>query len=192
MLNIKEKFIEENALLKGHFLLSSGLHSEYYMQSALVLKNPIYAENLAKMLKERITSLVSDYDLVVSPSMGGVIIGHEVAKALGKNFLFSERVDGNMILRRGFKIEKNSKIIIVEDVFTTGKSTKEVMELVSKYEAKTILCASIVDRSDGKIDFKVPKVSLLSLDIKTYTEEDCPMCKKSITLEKPGTRFLKA
>lgn len=191
MLNIKEKFIESNALLKGHFLLSSGLHSEYYMQSALVLKNPKNAEMLAKMLKEKIVLLINDFDLVVSPSMGGVIIGHEVAKNLGVNFLFSERVDGIMTLRRGFKIEKDSKVIIVEDVFTTGKSTKEVMELVSKYNAKTVLCASIVDRSNGKIDFKVPQVSLLSLHIKTYNAEDCPMCKEHIPLEKPGTRFLK-
>ncbi len=191
MVDIKQKFIESNALLNGHFLLSSGLHSKYYMQSALVLKDPKYAEFLAKMLKEKINLITNDYNLVVSPSMGGVIIGHEVAKALGVNFLFSERVDGKMILRRGFNIEKGSKIVIVEDVFTTGKSTKEVIELVSQYEAKTVICASIVDRSDGNLDFKIPYVSLLSLDIKSYSKENCPMCKKNIPLEKPGSRFLK-
>ncbi|MFC1566585.1 orotate phosphoribosyltransferase [bacterium] len=189
-IDVKKKFIESNALLKGHFMLSSGLHSDTYMQSALVLKNPKTAEQLGNMLSEKIKEITTDIDLVVAPAMGGLIIGHEVARSLGKDFVFTERVDGKMILRRGFQIQSGAKVVIIEDVFTTGKSTKEVIALLETFGAVVQCCASLVDRSNG-LDFDVPYVSLLKLDINNYNPDECSLCKDGIDVQKPGTRFIK-
>lgn len=184
-------FKEKGALLEGHFQLSSGLHSSMYLQSALVLSDTDYAEKLGKFLADKIKTLVGEIDLVVAPAMGGLIIGHEVARSLGKDFIFTERVDGEMSLRRGFSIKEGSSVVIIEDVFTTGKSTREVIKLLNDRNVNVVACGSIIDRSGGSIELGVPYVSLLSLEIKNYEEKDCPMCKEGKKIEKPGSRFLK-
>ena len=191
IMDIKKMFLDSKALLEGHFQLSSGLHSEFYLQSAKVLQNIKNAEILRKMIADKIKDLGCIIDIVVAPAMGGLIIGHEVARALGKDFVFTERVDSQMMLRRGFVLEKWQKIALIEDVFTTGKSTKEVMSLLDTMGAETSCCASIVDRSGGKLNFGLPQISLLTLDIKSYKEENCPLCQSGKIIEKPGSRFLK-
>ncbi|MFC1485262.1 orotate phosphoribosyltransferase [bacterium] len=188
MVDIKKVFFECGALFEGHFLLSSGLHSSCYMQSAKVLQNPKNAEMFGELIAEKIKEIGLIPDLVVAPAMGGLIVGHEVARALGLDFVFTERVEGQMTIRRGFKIEEGMKILIVEDVFTTGKSTREVIDLINSNKAQVIGCASIVDRSGGQVDFGMPKISLLTLDIKNYEPNDCPLCKEGLPVEKPGSR----
>ena len=177
-MDIKKIFIDSKALLEGHFVLSSGLHSGFYMQSAKVLQNPKTAELFGKMLAYEIKNLNIGSDIVVSPAMGGLIIGHEVARALGHDFLFTERADGEMQLRRGFELQKDAKVVIVEDVFTTGKSTNEVIALLKSLGAKVVCCCSIVDRSGGDVEFGIPKISLLNLKIENYSNEKCPLCGK--------------
>lgn len=190
--DVKNVFKEKGALLEGHFLLSSGLHSSMYLQCALVLSDTKLAKDLGEMLAEKMKSIVKDdVDLVVAPAMGGLIIGHEVASAMNKNFVFTERVDGNMVLRRGFNILEGAKVVIIEDVFTTGKSTREVISLLNDKKAKILGCASIIDRSNGTLKFDVPNVSLLNLEVPIYEKEKCPMCAKNMEVEKPGSRFLK-
>ncbi|MCP4481373.1 MAG: orotate phosphoribosyltransferase [bacterium] len=189
-MNVKQMFVDANALLEGHFMLSSGLHSNFYMQSAKVLQDTENAQVLGKMIADAITKQGLDINLVVAPAMGGVIIGHEVASNLGLNFVFTERVSGKMTLRRGFEILKGSKIILVEDVFTTGKSTREVITLLDSIGVETVACASIVDRSGGTVSFNVPKISLLNLDIKSYNPDSCPMCIQGFAITKPGSRFV--
>lgn len=190
-MDIKKIFIDSKALLEGHFVLSSGLHSGFYMQSAKVLQNPKTAELFGKMLAYEIKNLNIGSDIVVSPAMGGLIIGHEVARALGHDFLFTERADGEMQLRRGFELQKDAKVVIVEDVFTTGKSTNEVIALLKSLGAKVVCCCSIVDRSGGDVEFGIPKISLLNLKIENYSNEKCPLCEKGIEIQKPGSRFIK-
>ncbi len=187
-MDIKKMFVENQGLLEGHFLLSSGLHSGFYMQSAKVLQDPKKANILGKKIADEIKAKNIDISLVVSPALGGVIIGHEVARELGVNFVFTERNEGKMQLRRGFTIEKNTKVAVVEDVFTTGKSTREVIALINEIGANVVLCASIVDRSGGKLDFGVETVSLLNLNLQNYAVENCPFCKKGLPVQKPGTR----
>ncbi|MCL2484783.1 MAG: orotate phosphoribosyltransferase [Endomicrobia bacterium] len=185
---VKELFKKNNALLNGHFKLSSGLHSDTYFQSALIIQHPAETEKLAKELAKKIKESNIKVDAVVSPAMGGVIIGHEMGRALGTRAVFTERVDGAVTLRRGFSIEKGEKVVVVEDVITTGLSTQEVIDALKKYEADVVAVVSLVDRSAGKVDFGVPRFSLLSLDVKSYKEEECPMCKDGGTAIKPGSR----
>ena len=185
---VKELFEKEKALLSGHFLLSSGLHSDTYFQSALILQHPAEAEKLASVLADNILKDVPDIDVVVSPAMGGVIIGQEVAAQIGCRAIFCERVDGKLVLRRGFTLDADEKVLVVEDVITTGLSTREVIEVVQANSAKTVAVASLVDRSGGKVDFGVPRFSLLSLEVKSYKAEECPMCKEGGTPVKPGSR----
>jgi len=191
MLNEIEKILKDSkALLNGHFMLSSGLHSDTYIQCALVLKSPKRAEYLGRLLGENLRSEVKkEADFIIAPAMGGIIIGHEVARALGKDFLFTERVDGNMIFRRGFGLPENSNVFVIEDVFTTGKSTREVIELLKSEKVNILGCGSIVDRSGGTVNFDVPKVSLITFDVKNYKSEQCPLCKAGIKIEKPGSRL---
>ena len=189
-LDIKKMFIESKALLEGHFVLSSGLHSGFYMQSARVLQNPKTAELFGRMIASEIKKMNIETDIVVSPAMGGLIIGHEVARALDHNFLFTERVEGEMQLRRGFTLDKNSKVVIVEDVFTTGKSTREVIDLITGFGSKVVCCCSIVDRSGGTVQFGIPKISLINLNIENHEKENCPLCKQGIQIQKPGSRFI--
>lgn len=185
---MKNLFKKHNALLNGHFLLSSGLHSDTYFQSALILQNPKIAAMLAENLKEEIVKIVKNIDLVVSPAMGGIIIGHEMGRALNTRAIFTERVDGKVSLRRGFSINKGEKVLVVEDVITTGLSTKEVMESIKPLGADIVAVCSLVDRSAGKVDFGVPRFSLLSLEVKSYKAEECPMCMRGSQPVKPGSR----
>lgn len=179
-------FQENQALLKGHFQLSSGLHSEKYLQCALVLQHPKFAKKLGQSLAEQFPA--GQIDAVISPALGGLIIGHEVAKALGVRFIFTERQDGAMTLRRGFSIAKGERFIVIEDVFTTGGSTKEVVEVVKGYGGNVIGVGAIIDRSEKDIDFGVPGKFLLKLTIKTFKPENCPLCKEGMPVHKPGSR----
>ncbi|OGS20279.1 MAG: orotate phosphoribosyltransferase [Elusimicrobia bacterium RIFOXYA2_FULL_39_19] len=196
-IEILKIFEEKNALLSGHFLLSSGLHSDKYVQCAQVLQYPDAAEKLAKELASELIQQFKNLNLkfkistVVSPAMGGVIIGQEMGRALGVRAIFTEREQSLMTFRRGFKVEKGEKIIIVEDVITTGKSTKEVADLLKSLGAEIVCAVSLIDRTGGKADLPFPAVSLLKLDIKTYQPQDCPLCKEGTTAIKPGSRGLK-
>ncbi|MBU0951263.1 MAG: orotate phosphoribosyltransferase [Elusimicrobia bacterium] len=185
-------FEEKNALLTGHFLLSSGLHSDRYVQCAQVLQYPAAAEKLAKELASNLKSQISNFkiDLVVSPAMGGVIIGQEIGRALGVKAIFTERENVVMTLRRGFKITKGEKAIIVEDVITTGKSTKEVAEVVKNLGGEIVAAVSLIDRTGGGANFSFPQISLLKLEIKTYQSNNCPLCKQGSIAVKPGSRGL--
>ncbi len=182
---MKKHFEESGAFLQGHFILSSGLHSSDYVQCALALKNPKKAEELGLMLKKLWKG--DKPDLVLSPAMGGLLIGHETAKAFGVDFIFTERQNSKMILRRGFEIKKGIKIIIVEDVFTTGKSTMETYEIIKAYGANVLGALSIINRMGDK-KFYFPHKSLLKSDLKIYSPGSCPLCAKGLPLQKPGSR----
>jgi orotate phosphoribosyltransferase len=177
------------ALLTGHFLLSSGLHSEQYLQSALVLQQPDIATKLCLALAEHFRNF--SIEVVIAPALGGVFVSHETARALGVRALFAERVNGELSLRRGFTIKPGERVLVVEDVITTGKSTKETIEVVRKAGGTVIAAGSLVDRSGGKADLGVSYKSLVTLDVPTYTPEACPMCKAGSTPVKPGSRSLK-
>ena len=179
-------FKDTKAMLEGHFLLSSGLHSSQYLQCALVLQDPKIAEKLCSELASKFKD--KKPTVVVAPALGGVIVSYETARALGVKGIFTERVDGKMILRRGFSLSKNDKVLIVEDVITTGLSTKEVIETVKSYGAQIIGVGSIVNRTKKKIDFGVDTKSLITLDIPTFKPEDCPLCRQGTPLVKPGSR----
>jgi len=179
-------FKKTGALLKGHFILSSGLHSGDYLQCALVLQHPEYAEKLCSQLA---TSFRDDRPTcVVAPALGGVVVSYEVARVLGARSIFTERKDGKMVLRRGFQIKPDDKILVVEDVITTGLSTKEVLEAVRSFGATIVGVGSIVDRSGKNIDFGVKSVSLIKLNLPVFPPERCPLCKKGIEVTKPGSR----
>ena len=182
---------ETGAYLRGHFRLTSGLHSPEYVQCALVLQHPKYAERLGAQLAQALRRLTArDVVPVVSaPALGGLIVGHEVARALGARFVFAERDSaGNMAIRRGFSIQPGEAAIVVEDVITTGKSTREVVEVLVKAGAEVVGAGSIIDRSGGQADIGVPRVALLTLNVVAYLPEDCPLCKQGIPVVKPGSR----
>jgi orotate phosphoribosyltransferase len=185
---LKGLFEKNGALLSGHFKLSSGLHSDTYFQAALILQYPIEAARLAEELAKRIEENNIKTDVVVSPALGGVIIGHEMGRALNARAIFTERVDGKVSLRRGFSINKGEKVLVVEDVITTGLSTKEVIDSLKPVGAEVVAVVSLVDRSAGKVDFGVPRFSLLSLEVKSFKEDECPICKAGSTAVKPGSR----
>jgi orotate phosphoribosyltransferase len=178
-------FEKHNALLKGHFKLSSGLHSEKYLQCALVLQYPDAAEKMAKALAAKLSAKP---DLVIGPALGGVTLAYEVARALGVRGIFTERQEGKMTLRRGFAIKPGEKVLVCEDVVTTGGSTKEVMDVVKELGGVVIGVGSIIDRSDASPDFGVPFYSLAKVEVKTYKEDSCPMCKSGSLAVKPGSR----
>ena len=185
------KIFEENqALLTGHFLLTSGLHSPRYLQCALVLQHPSVAEKLCAELarKAKADASVGAIDLVIAPALGGVIVAHEVARALGVRALFTERQEKLMTLRRGFAIQPGERCFVVEDVVTTGGSTREVMEVVAWYGGITVGAGSLIDRSGGAVDLGVPRHALAVLEVPTYKPEECPMCKEGSTATKPGSR----
>ena len=180
-------FKTEKALLSGHFLLSSGLHSPNYMQCALLLQKPWAAERLCKILAKKLKGI--KVDAVIGPALGGVIVSYEMARALKVRSLFAERVDGALLLRRGFTLKKNERVLVVEDVVTTGKSSREVIELVKQQGAKLAAVAAIVDRSANPAVFEVPLFSILKIDIQTYPLDNCPLCKEGkIPAVKPGSR----
>lgn len=184
-MNVENLFVENNALLKGHFVLSSGLHSDRYLQCALVLAQPGAAEKLGRALVE--TSGLKP-DLVLSPAMGGLMIGHEVARAFGVRHFFTERVDGTMVLRRGFTLKPGEKVVVVEDVVTTGKSTKEVFEVIKAAGASVAGAVSVVDRSEGKSNLGVPYTALWAVSVPAWKPEECPRCKAGEPVVKPGSR----
>jgi orotate phosphoribosyltransferase len=186
--DVRATFEKHKALLSGHFLLSSGLHSDTYFQSALVMQYPAVAGELAQELGARIRKVVPAIDVVVSPALGGIVIGQEVGRAIGTRAIFCERVEGKLTLRRGFSIAPHEKCLVVEDVITTGLSTREVVEVVTALGGDVVAVASLVDRSGGKVDFGVPRFSLLSLEVKSYKPEECPLCRQGIPVVKPGSR----
>jgi len=183
-------FEERGALLEGHFLLTSGLHSPRYLQCARVLMDPALATRLGAELAERLRPLLGDVrpGAVVAPALGGVLVAHEVARALGCRGLFTERQDGTMTLRRGFVLEAGEPIVVVEDVITTGGSTREVMEAVRARGARVVAAGSPVDRSRGAADLGVSRTSLLEIDVPAYPAEACPLCAAGSRPEKPGSR----
>jgi len=183
--DVLELFNKYGALLTGHFKLSSGLHSEKYLQCALVLQYPNIAQKLSKELAEKFTEL--KIEVVVGPALGGVTFAYEVARALGARALFTERQDGLMVLRRGFSIQKKEKVLVVEDVVTTGGSTKEVIDVVKSLGGQVVGVGSIIDRSGKTIDFAVPFHALARVEVQTFEEKDCPLCKKGIVITKPGS-----
>jgi orotate phosphoribosyltransferase len=179
-------FRKSGALLEGHFRLSSGLHSTGYMQSALVLQHPPSAGLLGEAIAEKVRGLRST--VVLSPALGGVVIGHEVARALGVRALFAERQDGVMTLRRGFVLSESDRVLVVEDVCTTGGSTRETMQVVTAAGGQVVGAAAIVDRSGGRVSFDVPFAALLDVDLPTYQPEACPLCAQGLPVVKPGSR----
>jgi orotate phosphoribosyltransferase len=185
-------FEETAAYLHGHFRLTSGLHSGEYLQCAKVLAVPAYAERLGQELARQITDLLAGAapQVVVAPAIGGIVIGHEVAKALKARSLFTERdVDTNaMTLRRGFEINPGESVVVIEDVITTGGSTKEVIAVVQKLGGKVLAAGSIIDRSGGRADVGVARVALESLEAVAYRPEDCPLCLDGVPVIKPGSR----
>jgi orotate phosphoribosyltransferase len=185
-----QMFRDSGAYLQGHFRLTSGLHSPEYLQCALVLSNPEYADLLGKWIGRALNRLDSRWwELIVAPAMGGVIIGHEVASAMGSRFLFTERgADGKMTLRRGFNVNPGDIAFVVEDVITTGGSSREVVELLTAAGVEVHGAGCIIDRSGGTADLGVPYVALATLNTETYPETDCPLCKEGIPVEKPGSR----
>ena len=185
---ILEVFRKTGAYLQGHFRLTSGLHSGGYLQCAKVLAFPEYAEWLGQELGKKLPA--SNAQVVVSPAIGGIVIGHEVARALRVRSLFAERdsVAKEMALRRGFEIEKGERTVVIEDVITTGGSTKEVIRLLKELGAEVVAAGSIIDRSNGAADVGVPRVALETLSIQTYDPEACPLCQEKIPLVKPGSR----
>ena len=179
-------FRRSGALLEGHFTLSSGLHSPGYLQCALVLSRPKDAEAIGAAIGERCRSLGAT--LVLSPALSGIVIGHEVARALDVPALFAERVDGKLTLRRGFSIGPADRVLVIEDVVTTGGSTRETMEVAREAGATIVGAAAIVDRSGGNLGLGVPFVALLSMALPTYVPDQCPLCAQGIEAVKPGSR----
>lgn len=178
-------FRETGAYLKGHFRLTSGLHSNEYLQCALVLQHPAIAERFGRELAARLPAC----DVVVSPAIGGLPIGHEVARAMGARFIFTERdATGKMTLRRGFSLRLDEAALVIEDVVTTGGTTREVIDLVTATGARVLAAGSIIDRSGGRADLGVPRVALATLDVVAYPPDFCPLCQQGIPVEKPGSR----
>ncbi len=183
-------FRDSGALLEGHFLLSSGLHSSRYLQCALVLEDPVRAERLGRDLGAKLSArLTATTSAVVSPALGGVIIGYEVARALGVRHIFTERDPaGRAVLRRGFALRPEDRVVVVEDVVTTGLSTREVIAVVRSAGAEVLAVAAIVDRSGGAAAFDVPLVSLLQLNVPANPPESCELCAAGQPVLKPGSR----
>ena len=191
MLSYKESLEilkESKALLEGHFILSSGLHSSHYIQCAQLLSKPHKSIKICQSLAEKINDEFKNIDLVLSPAIGGIVIGYEIGKLLKKNTIFAERVDGNFTLRRDFNISKSSNVLIVEDVITTGKSSLECAKLVEKSNAKIIGYACIIDRSQNKSLIKDKIVSQVEINIPTYHKDNLPKSLLSIKAIKPGSR----
>ena len=179
-------FRRAGALLEGHFRLSSGLHSNGYLQSALVLQHPADASALGAALAGRATAWRPD--VVLSPALGGVIIGHEVARALTVRALFAERTDGNLTLRRGFSLSRGEQVLVVEDVVTTGGSTRETIDVATSAGAQVVGATALIDRSGGAAQLGVPFEALARLALPTYEPSNCPLCAQGMPVTKPGSR----
>lgn len=187
----QELLKKSDALLEGHFILSSGKHSNRYIQCAKLIENPTYCEEVAKIIASKIKEKGIKVDLCVGPAMGGVIISYELARALGVNAIFTEREDGKMTLRRGFSIEKDMNVIIVEDVITTGKSSFETVDVIESCGANVVALTSIVNRLNKDEINGLPIISASKIDVEVWDEEDLPEEIKKIPATKPGSRSLK-
>jgi orotate phosphoribosyltransferase len=183
-------FRKHSALLEGHFILSSGLHSDRYVQCALVLQDPVVAEQLCESLAMQLRHLKPS--VVAAPALGGVLVAYEVARALGVRSIFTERQDGAMTLRRGFTLEPGEPTLVVEDVITTGLSTRETIQCIEQAGGKVVGAGSLIDRSGGTADLVgLPKASLLNLKIQNYNPAECPLCQAGTPAIKPGSRTKK-
>lgn len=176
---------EEGALLKGHFMLRSGMHSAEYLQSALFLARPERAEGAGRALAELLAC--ENPDLVVSPATGGIVIGQDTARALGTRAYFAERTGENFKLRRGFRIKAGEKVVVVEDIVTTGGSVRLVLDMISESGGRPVAVGALIDRSDGRARFPVPFYSLAALNIQVWAAERCPLCRQGIPIRKPGS-----
>ena len=188
---VLDLFLETGAYLKGHFRLTSGLHSSEYLQCALVLAHPRHAETLGRALAEGVARLAGErrIETVVSPAMGGLIIGHEVVRALGARHIFTERdADRKMVLRRGFTLRAGETAVVIEDVVTTGGSSLEVVELLKAAGADVLAAGSIIDRSGGRADLGLPRVALATLNVVSWEPAQCPLCAQGLPVVKPGSR----
>ena len=196
MLSLKDSLAvlrKTNALLEGHFVLSSGLHSPKYVQCAKLLSYPHLSKNFCNSLSKKIKKNFKKFDLILAPAMGGIVIGFEIGRILKKETIFCERVEGKFKLRRGFDIKKNSKVLIIEDVITTGKSSLECFKLIKKKQAKVVGYACLINRSNKKT-LKIKKgkiISQIKLDVPTYSKKNLPNFLKKISITKPGSRFLR-
>lgn len=179
-------FQDSGALLSGHFRLTSGRHGDRYFQCALVLQHPNYTETLCRELAERFQG--EGVSAVIGPAMGGIIVSYETARALGVRSLFTERENGVMKLRRGFFIEPGEKVLVVEDVVTTGGSVREVIEVVRRLGGEVVGAGVLVDRSNGTVDLGVRTEALLTMEVKSYVPGECPLCRQGIPALKPGSR----
>lgn len=187
---ILDHFRSTDALLEGHFILSSGLHSGNYLQCALALQYPADTRQFGKAIAEALPQIAdpASIDTVASPAIGGLVIGYAVAEALNVRFIWTERQNGEMTVRRGFTVRPGERILVVEDVITTGGSTRECISALEKNGGKIIAAASIIDRSNGSADVGVPRISLVTMDVPTYDPADCPMCARGDEAVKPGSR----
>lgn len=183
---ILEHFKLTNALLEGHFILSSGLHSPKYLQCALALQNPIDAVKFGQAIAEQFVN--ENIQTVASPAIGGLIIGYAVAQALNVRFIWTERENAQMTLRRGFSVREGERILVIEDVITTGGSTRECIEALGSRGAKVVGAASIIDRSNGAAEVGVKRIALASLEVPSYESESCPLCERGGEAVKPGSR----
>jgi len=185
---IMKKFEEAGAIQKGHFKLTSGVHSDTYIQCAQIMQHPEFMDNLCSELGKKFRG--DDIDVIVGPAIGGIIMAHVMARVLGPwvRAIFTERENGKMTLRRSFEIKEGEKVLVVEDVTTTGSSTREVMDIVKSRQGKVVGVGVLIDRSGGVVNFGIKTEKLLTIDIKTYLPEECPLCKKGIPVVKPGSR----
>lgn len=191
-LDVRALLAQTGALLTGHFRLSSGLHSSNYVQCALLLEEPKHANAIGKALAERVRAfnVEGGAERVVAPALGGVIVGYTVAEALGVPFVFTERKEGQMTLRRGFHLREGERVVIVEDVVTTGKSTRETADVIAKHGGEVVGFASILNRSGKANPFEPTQYeALLALDFETYEESACPLCAQGVALDAPGSRY---
>jgi len=187
---VMKKFEEAGAIQKGHFKLTSGVHSDTYIQCAQIMQHPEFMHNLCSELGKKFRG--DDIDVIVGPAIGGIIMAHVMARVLGPwvRAIFTERENGKMTLRRSFEIKEGEKVLVVEDVTTTGSSVREVIDIVKSRQGKVVGVGVLIDRSGGEVDFGVKTEKLLTVDIKTYLPEECPLCKKGIPVVKPGSREL--
>ncbi|MCL2224661.1 MAG: orotate phosphoribosyltransferase [Defluviitaleaceae bacterium] len=186
MSRAEEILIQADALLNGHFLYTSGRHGAQYMQCAKVLQYPQHTEELAKKIAEGFAG--EKVDIVLAPAIGGIVWGYELARALGAKSIFAERENGTMTLRRGFDIPQNARVVVAEDVYTTGGTIREIIEIVKANGATLVGVGVIVDRTGGKMDLSTKAVAAYSTEITSYPPEECPLCKQGIPITKPGSR----
>ena len=187
---VMKNFEQTGAILKGHFKLTTGVHSDTYIQCAQVMQHPEFMHNLCSELGKKFRG--DDIDVIVGPAIGGIIMAHVMARVLGPwvRAIFTERENSKMTLRRSFEIKEGEKVLVVEDVTTTGSSVREVIDIVNSRQGKVVGVGVLIDRSGGKVDFGIKTEKLLTVDIKTYLPEECPLCKKGIPAVKPGSREL--